>query len=1022
MNNFSMLDLFRMEVEAQAAILNNNLLVLETNPNAATELEALMRASHSVKGAARVVQLDAAVKIAHVMEDCFVAAQNGAIALDSAAHIDVLLQGVDMLLNLSQVPNTELETWLSKYQPEIENLVIAISSILMGNDDNTQMQEHTLVVTSSLSVSLTPPIKSLLQQPSEPNTARLMYADTLESAEFTRIQSVSVDTLCEAPSTKIGTPRTDSAKRYSLQAEPHRRSGEPSSPPAAMCDLPMLALFRTEVKTQATFLKGHLSELKSNSPTPVELESLVQAAHVIKGASKIVQIDGVVKIAKALEESLLAVIKRKIPLQVNQIDRLLPGVDLLLRLAQVSETDIEPWLSKHDSEMATIITKITATANEQPTTKDTLVITEPIAAVVTNTSSITDNHRKNPSACTVIERPVLEQPETSTPVIASAPAIANLESDKEKRLHSTQNSQPVDRVVRVSAENLNRLMGLAGESLVEANWLQPFADSLFKLRNHQLDLYNLLEKLQESLADQRVNQRTQSYLGDSRKKSDECRQILADRLNELELFARRSANLSDRLYREVIASHMRPFNDGVQGFPRMMRDLARKLGKQVKFEIIGKSTQVDRDILEKLEAPLTHILRNSVDHGIESNQERLAVGKTAEGTVRLEAAHRSGMLLITVSDDGRGVDLERLREKIINKGMTNAEMAAQLTEAELMEFLFLPGFSTAKSVTEISGRGVGLDVVQSMVQEVGGIVRAVSQPGKGMAFHLQLPLTLSVIRTLLVEISGEPYAFPLTRIERIVTINKSDIACIENRQYFTLDGFNIGLVAADQVLDLQQSSLNLEVFSVVIVSDRSNRYGLVVDRFLGEHDLVVRPLDPRLGKVPDISAAALMPDGCPVLIIDVEDMIRSIDKRLNNKLLSRLNQGSTSITPTKRKRILVVDDSITVREVERKLLENKGYQVDVAVNGMDGWNAVRTGDYDLVISDIDMPRMNGFELVSQIKKHQSWQSLPVIIVSYKDRESDRVRGLEVGADYYLTKSSFHDDTLLNAVTSLIGEQ
>ncbi len=587
--------------------------------------------------------------------------------------------------------------------------------------------------------------------------------------------------------------------------------------------------------------------------------------------------------------------------------------------------------------------------------------------------------------------------------------------------HSTQNPKSADRVVRVSAKNLNRLMGLAGESLVEANWLQPFADSLFKLRSHQKELYKLLEKLQESLAAQPLNQGAESHLSASRQKANECYNILAERLNELEVFARRSANLSDQLYREVIASHMRPFADGVQGFPRMMRDLARHLGKQVKFEIIGKSTPVDRDILEKLEAPLTHILRNAIAHGVEFPSERLDVGKPAEGTVRLAASHRGGMLSITVSDDGRGVEFEHLRQKIVTQGMVNAEIGAQLTETELMEFLFLPGFSTASAVTEISGRGVGLDVVQKMVQEVSGTVRAVSQPGKSMSFHLQLPLTLSVIRTLLVEISGEPYAFGLTRIDKIVTINSSEIAVVENRQYFRLDGQNIGLVAAHQVLELNESALNSEVLSVIIVSDRLNCYGLVVDRFLGERDLVVRPLDHRLGKVRDISAAALMTDGSPVLIVDVEDMVRSIEKLLNSRPLIKVSQATNSTASKKHKRILVVDDSTTVREVERKLLENNGYTVEVAVNGMDGWNAVRTGRFNLVITDIDMPRMNGLELVSQIKNHPNLKSLPVIIVSYKDRESDRIRGLGVGANYYLTKSNFHYKTLLNAVIDLIGK-
>lgn len=485
----------------------------------------------------------------------------------------------------------------------------------------------------------------------------------------------------------------------------------------------------------------------------------------------------------------------------------------------------------------------------------------------------------------------------------------------------------------------------------------------------------------------------------------------------------------------------------------MMRDIARQLGKQVRLEIMGKSTEVDRDILEKLEAPLTHLLRNAIDHGIETPSERIAAGKPPEGTVKIEAIHRAGMLLITIIDDGRGVDLEELRQKVITQQLATPVMAAQLNEVELLEFLFLPGFSTAKTVTEISGRGVGLDVAQSMVQQVGGTLRAVSYLGRGMSFQLQLPLTLSVMRALLVEIAGEPYAFPLTRIDQVVQLTRAEINMVENRQYFTdssttnLSDHNsasnldhkekhIGLISAAQVLELPPSGSDSELISVIVVSEASGKklrkqpsyYGLVVDRFLGERKLVVRPLDPRLGKVRDISAAALMDDGSPVLIVDVEDMVRSIATLLASGQLNKVSdygnrscdRGDKTLTKTSRK-ILVVDDSITVREMERKILENRGYKVEVAVNGIDGWNAVRTGNYDLIVTDIDMPRMNGIELVNQIKGNPNLKSLPVIIVSYKDRDEDRFRGMEAGANYYLTKSSFHDDTLLQAVIDLIGE-
>ncbi len=573
----------------------------------------------------------------------------------------------------------------------------------------------------------------------------------------------------------------------------------------------------------------------------------------------------------------------------------------------------------------------------------------------------------------------------------------------------------------VSADNLNRIMGLAGESLIEANWLQPFADSMMSLKSRMLDISHNLEQLQEFL-DQNLNdQQRKQYLVQVRQQKQECIDYITDRLNELELYVRRTASLSDRLYREVINSHMRPFEDGLQSFPRMIRDLARKLNKQVKLEIIGKSTPVDRDIIKRLEAPLTHIFRNAVDHGIELPEERISSGKSPEGTIRLEAFHRGGILAITISDDGRGINREQLRQKVINKNLATADMVSQLSDPELMEFLFLPGFSTTKQVTEISGRGVGLDIARSMAQDVGGTIRATSQPGKSTSFHFQLPLTLSVVRTLLVEISDKPYAIPLARIDQIVTLERSEITYVENRQYFTMNAQNIGLIAAHQVLELPEVTQQNSSVSIIVISDQNSTYGLVVNKFLGERDLVVRPLDPRLGKVSDISATALLGDGSPVLIIDVSDMVLSMNAILKGGSLSKVMMQAELESETQYQKILVVDDSITVREMERKLLENRGYQVDTAVNGVEGWNAVLTKEYDLVISDIDMPHMNGIELVKQIKNHPRLNHLPVIIISYRDREEDKIQGLEAGADYYLTKSSFHDDTLINAVIDLIGQ-
>jgi two-component system sensor histidine kinase and response regulator WspE len=787
-------------------------------------------------------------------------------------------------------------------------------------------------------------------------------------------------------------------------------------------DMSLLHLFSLEAETQTALLNDGLLTLERDPQHAESLEALMRAAHSLKGAARIVQLGAAEHVAHVMEDCFVAAQEGRVVFTSEHIEVLLHGVDLLTRIAQVTTTDTAvAELVAYQPEVDAQVTALRAIVTPE---------TAPPAAPRHQTvpaQSVPEAPPAPPTPPAVAMRPAEPVPALDEPIPAESSLVPTqsppvpVQSKAELMPALSREVVDKDRMVRVTAENLNRLMGLAGESLVESRWTEPFARALRQLKRSQLELADVLERLREALTEVEVPTRVAEHVTAARRKVNECRQLLAERLGELELLARRSENLADRLYREAIASRMRPFDDGVQGLPRLVRDIARRLGKIVRLEIIGRATEVDRDILERLEAPLSHLLRNAIDHGIEPPQERLAVGKPEAGTIRLEAAHKGGMLSITVSDDGQGVELERLRQKIVSKQLTTADIATSLTEVELLEFLFLPAFSTKESVTEISGRGVGLDVVHATAQEVGGTVRLVSAPGQGMHVYLQLPLTLSVLRTLVVEIAGEPYALPLARIDRVLKLLKDDITLMAGRPYFTIDDQHIGLVSAHQVLELQESTPHGDTLPVIVISDRLHAYGLVVDRFVGESDLVVQPLDPRLGKIPDISTAALLEDGSPILILDIEDMVRSIDNLLGGRRLHQLGRTTNATIGPTRKRILVVDDSITVREVERQLLANHGYEVEVAVDGMDGWNAVRAGHYDLVISDVDMPRMDGFELVSQIKNDARLCTLPVMIVSYKGSAEDRHRGLAAGANYYLSKSSFHDATLVQAVVDLIGE-
>ena len=442
-------------------------------------------------------------------------------------------------------------------------------------------------------------------------------------------------------------------------------------------------------------------------------------------------------------------------------------------------------------------------------------------------------------------------------------------------------------MVRLTAQSLNRLLGLAGESLVESRWLRPFADSLQRLKRHQTELSDKLDDLRNRLREEHLSEPAEHQFNELGRKAAECQQFLTDRMQELEMFDRRSAHLSQRMYLEVLRTRMRPFSDGVRRFPRMVRDLARALDKEVRLEIIGENTQVDRDILERLESPLAHLLRNAVDHGCETREQRLRAGKPPKARFAWKRATAPACCWSRWPTTAPASSWSACARPSWRGGSPRPAVAENLAESELLEFLFLPGFTLKEDVTEISGRGVGLDVVQNMVRSLRGNLRVSTQPGRGLRIQLQLPLTLSVLRALLVEVAGEPYAIPSTQITRALKLPRENIEVLEGRHHFQFGDQQVGLLTAHQVFDCGDPQLPGDAVPVVVLGDRNARYGLVVDRFLGERELVVQPLDARLGKVQDISAAALMEDGSPVLIVDVDEMVRSIERLVSEGPLTK---------------------------------------------------------------------------------------------------------------------------------------
>jgi two-component system sensor histidine kinase and response regulator WspE len=754
--------------------------------------------------------------------------------------------------------------------------------------------------------------------------------------------------------------------------------------------LSLLELFRLEAEAHCAALNQGLLELEKTPTNRAVVEPMMRAAHSIKGAARIVGLDVIVSLAHVMEECFLAAKDGREVLGAPRVDQLLKSVDILAEVCTLAEADLPAWTSAQSERIPALVAQLRA---PPPAVSSPVELAEPRA-------------------------PIAPPAPSALPVPPAPTAAEGLPAP----------SGPVAGSVRVAAGVLNRMLFLAGESTVEASRLQSLRAILTGLKARGRTLDNAVQSLHERL---RIDAQAAGGAADQSHRTNDALMTLAtaasgmqgavvDQSTRFDEAFRRLEELSGAMYTEVLRSRMRPFAEGTTAFPRMVRDIARQLGKSVNLRILGESVEVDRETLQKLESPLTHMIRNSLDHGVEPPAERVAAGKPPEATVTLSARHHSGALIIELRDDGRGIDPEVVRSKIVERGMVDSQTAAQLTQAELLEFLFLPGFSTKQAVTELSGRGVGLDVVQSIVREVSGAVSLESELGRGVRFKIRLPITRSVIRAALVRVAGELYSLPLARLDRVALVPHAEVRPVQGRLQFTLEQSCIGLVHAAEILGGIQGWAARDVLPVLIIGVGDERCGLIVDEVCGEEDLVVRPLDPRLGAVPHIAAAAIRSDGSPVFVVDIDDLLRSLKQSLHGGRLLGVASAQTSAIRKNRRRILVVDDSITVREVERQLLMRRGYEVDVAIDGREGYSALRAGHYDLMVTDVDMPRMTGIELIRAVRRESKFAELPIIIVSYKDREEDRLLGLEAGASAYLTKSSFHDNSLIRMVEDLIG--
>jgi len=563
--------------------------------------------------------------------------------------------------------------------------------------------------------------------------------------------------------------------------------------------------------------------------------------------------------------------------------------------------------------------------------------------------------------------PVIKVPMTITPASKPASVGSNSDdSDDARAAAPAKKAQTVEQTIRVDVKRLDHLMNLIGELVLAKN-------RLIKINVDVEERYEgegFLEELNQVVS------------------------IVSLVTTDLQI--------------AVMKTRMLPIGKVFNKFPRMIRDLSRELNKKIELEIYGEDTELDKSIVEEIGDPLVHIIRNSCDHGIEIPKIRAEQGKNETGTIKLKAYNEGNQIVIQIDDDGKGLDVEMLKRKSLEKGLITQKESENMSDKEAFTLIFKPGFSTAATVTNVSGRGVGMDVVKTNIEKVNGIIDIDSEVGVGTSMKLKIPLTLAIIQALLVGVQEEHYAIPLASVLETVRISKDEVYTVEGRSVMRLREDILPLVHIGDIFEVERILDSSEYAYVVVLGLGTSKLGLIVDTLVGQEEIVIKSLGEFLKGIEGIAGATIRGDGGVTLIVDVI-AIMDMSKRVKATALKDTTSDAAMLTREKTKpsdyTVMIVDDSKTDRTIMRKALEPLGLTLVEAGDGQEALSILKQGDYnfDAMLVDIEMPRMDGYSLAIEIKKYNRYKNLPLIAVTSRTGKSDRMRGVESGMVEYITK-------------------
>jgi len=742
-----------------------------------------------------------------------------------------------------------------------------------------------------------------------------------------------------------------------------------------------------------------LVELEANPEDLELLNRIFRVAHTVKGSSSFLNFDVLTELTHHMEDVLNKARKGELKITPDIMDVVLESVDMMKGLLEsirdngsdaAAGIDIKnicaslTQISEGEAPSAAPEAPVTAPAPEPVKEPEPAAPAEEAAPEVSDAelSKLSDSEveaeierllkvRKAEDQARRASKGIApKSPEEIAPAASAAPAPApkpapSRERDADKKVPAASSSSSAvaqEQTIRVEVKRLDHLMNLIGELVLGKNRL--------------LKIYDDVEERYEG----------EKFL-------EELNQVVSS----LSL-------VTTDIQLAVMKTRMLPIAKVFNKFPRMIRDLSRELGKQIDLEISGEETELDKSIVEEIGDPLVHIIRNSCDHGIEDPETRKAMGKPEKGLVQLKAYNEGNHIVVEIVDDGKGLDADMLKAKSIEKGIITEREADAMSEKEAFGLIFKPGFSTAAKVTNVSGRGVGMDVVKTNIEKLNGIIDIESEVGKGTVMKLKIPLTLAIIQSLLVGTQEEFYAIPLASVLETVRVPIDDIYTIDGKNVLRLRDEVLSLVRLSDVFGVEKVFDGGDHTYVVIIGVAEAKLGIIVDTLVGQEEIVIKSMGDYLQNIPGIAGATIRGDGRVTLIIDVGAMME-MAKDIKVDIRAEIEDSTKAKEKPSDYKVLIVDDSKMDRTIMQKALEPTGVTIIEATNGVEALNVIKSGEhsFDAILIDIEMPRMDGYTLAGEIRKYSKYRNLPLIAVTSRTSKTDRLRGVEVGMTEYITK-------------------